>query len=122
MKQINKAKELMIEIRIKFYAHIQFLTCRIFFSLNRLWSIVACICIACRIIDNNVFHKKKNKFNLLIHATNLYTCFGSLEKVGVVDGFALRSRGCSVGVSSGLGDGLADGLADEDSAAAFACI
>lgn len=62
-------------------------------------------------------------FKTLFYA-NLYTCFGSFENVGVVDGFALRSRGCSVVlVSTGLGDGFAIGLApDVDSADGFVCI
>lgn len=56
--------------------------------------------------------------------TYLYTCFGSFENVGAPEGFALRSRGCSVVVSIGLDDGFAAvGLiADVNSVDALACI
>lgn len=56
---------------------------------------------------------------------HLKTCFGSLQSVGVVDGFALRSSGCSVFRSTGLGDGFAPGLSvDVDSVVfvAFECM
>lgn len=57
-------------------------------------------------------------------STYLYTCFGSFENVGVPEGFALRSRGCSAVTSTGLDDGFAAvGLmADVDSDVGLACI
>lgn len=65
-----------------------------------------------------------NQTIFIVCGAYLKTCFGSFENVGVVDGFALRSRGCSVvPASTGLGDGFAFGLAaDVDSADGFECI
>lgn len=63
--------------------------------------------------------------NVFFFFLYLKTCFGSFESVGVVDGLALRSSGCSVFRSTGLGDGFAPGLsADVDSVVvvAFECI
>lgn len=65
--------------------------------------------------------KKQNKWDL--RDDYLKTCFGSLESVGVVDGLALRSSGCSVFRSTGLGDGFAPGLsADVDSVVVVAFV
>lgn len=69
--------------------------------------------------------RKRWRHMQIMNETYLKTCFGSLESVGVNDGLALRSSGCSVFRSTGLGDGFAPGLsADVDSVVvvAFECI